>query len=546
MPILDRMRFTVIEANTDEILSRDLTPKEYELTVHLSAPTQLSMSVDAGEKYASAAGINFTKYGQWVIPELETDQFGKIVFGGPIVSDKKVDRKTGQLNLDCTGFMGYPKGIPFLDNYNPIAVDPAEVFQLFWAHIQNFANANLGVEVLPASTGTQMLPGIGFDGNILSFDFFALFLRAADFVDCGDFLTSLARDLPLDLFEDVKWNEDRTELSKVLRLAYPLGGVEQQNLAFRFGENILDAEPADESEIEPVSDVIIRSWLPGKVYSSQLSNADMSRFRRVVMEEDANISSTERAAAWAKRKLTRRNVPKHFSKITVDPNHPNAPMGSFWVGDSIRVQAKDFPWLGDIDEWHRIISITMKNDEPTIELGLKCEGAFNYDPIDFDPDSGATPVEDPNMLMNGYFGKNLAGWYSKRGSWIRVATSGYSGDGCVRIDCDDQGEEFESQKVGVTVGHTYTIHAAVRMQEVTVSGTPPYTMGIKVTCYTDGGVIGTPTLVDSISQVATQPYRILEGDFTVPVGVNEITMSFMVNENVTNGIAFWDDARILP
>ena len=84
------------------------------------------------------------------------------------------------------------------------------------------------------------------------------------------------------------------------------------------------------------------------------------------------------------------------------------------------------------------------------------------------------------------------------------------------------------------------------MQEVTVSGTPPYTMAIFVTGFADGGMVSPPTLVDSISQTATQPYRILEGEYTVPVGVKEIAMSFMVNSNVTGGVAFWDDARILP
>lgn len=543
--ITDRMRFTVIEANTDNVLSRDLVVKDYTVTKNLSAPTQLSVSVDSGEKYASAAGIDFKKYGQWVIPELETDQFGKICIGAPIVSDKKVDPKTGQLNLDGTGFMGYPKDIPWLENYNPIAVDPAEVFQRVWAYIQSFPNANLNVEVLPASTGTQMLPGLGFDGNILSFDFFALFIRAGDFVDSGDFLTSLARDLPLDLFEEVSWNSDRTYLNRVLRLAYPLGGIERQELAFRFGENMIDGEPAEETDIEPVSDVIIRSWLPGKVYSSTLSNADMTRFRRVVMEEDANISSTERAAAWAKRKLTRRNVPKHFSKITIDPNHPNAPFGSFDVGDSIRIQAKDFPWYGDIDEWHRIISITFKNDEPTIELGLKCEGAFNYDPIEYDPHS-TDPEPDTNLLTNGYFSKSLAGWYSRKGQWIRVATYGYSGDGCVRIDCDDHGEELESQKVGVTVGSTYSLAAAVKLQDVTVSGTPDHSAAIFVNTYYGGGEINAPVKIAGTTQVATQPFRVLKGTFTVPPGVTEISISLKINNSVTGGIAFWDDARIDP
>ena len=153
--------------------------------------------------------------------------------------------------------MGYPKEIPWLENFNPIAVDPAEVIQRIWAHIQNFTNANLGVQVLPSSTGTQMLPGYGFDGSILSFDFFAMFIRAIDFVDCGDQIISLARDLPLDLFEEVSWNEDRTEVNKVLRIAYPLGGLKQEHLAFRLGENVINAEAAEDADIEPVSDIMI-------------------------------------------------------------------------------------------------------------------------------------------------------------------------------------------------------------------------------------------------------------------------------------------------
>lgn len=544
MAIRDRMRFSVVEVNTNEILSRDLVPKEHSVTVNLSAPTQLSMSVDQSQRFGSAGGINFKNWGQYIIPELETDQFGKVCFGGPIVSDNRVDPATGDLILDGLGFMGYPKGIPWLENFNPIAVDPAEVFQRVWAHIQSYVNAQLGVEVLPASTGTQMLPGFAFDGSILSFDFFALFVRASDLIDSGDFLTSLARDLPLDLFEEVKWNEDRTELSKVLRLAYPLGGVKQEYLSFRLGENVVNAEKAEEFEIEPVSDIIIRSWIPGRVSSAQLTNADMTRLRRVAMEEDANISNNERAAAWARRKLTRRNVPKHFKKIVVKLDHHNAPFGSYWVGDSIFVEAKDYPWHGDISGWHRIVSITMKNDEPNAELTLKAEGAFNYDPIIYNP-TPEEPGEDPNLLTNGYFTKSLAGWYARKGQWIRVATSGFAGDGCVRIDCDDNGEKFESQKVGVNPGQTYTLTAAVRAQNITAQEDRDYTFAIVTSFYNNGGKLGEVT-TDAISQVGTQPYRVLEGQVNIPPLCNEITLSLVVNDLVTGGVAFWDDARILP
>lgn len=545
--ITDRLRFTVLEANTSKILTRDLQVKQPQVQVNLSSPSQCQFLIDEGEQVASSYGIDWKTNGQLIVPELATDGFGRVVMGCQIPGPPQIDQKTGDLQITATGFMGYPKGIPWLENFNPIAVDPAEVIQRIWAYIQSFSNAAMGVDVQPSSTGTQMLPGYGFDGNTLNFDFFALFIRAIDFNDSGDQMLGLARDLPLDLFEEVAWNDDRTELRRTLRLAYPLGGVQQDSLAFRWGENVITAEPADELSIEPVSDVIIRSWLPGKVYDAQLSNEDPTRFRKVVMEEDVNITSTERAAAWAKRKLQRRNIPKSFQKITIDPGHTHAPFGSFAVGDSIRIQAKNFPWIGDIDQWHRITSITVKDGEPTVELGVKVDGAFNYDPIEVTDPTTVIPPVDPNLLSNGYFGSNLAGWYTIKGQWFREASFGYSGDGCVRVDCDDAGEEFRSEKIAVNPGETLHVQAACRYQEIVQTGTPAYSFGIGVTNWKDGGQVGDMTIVDSFVHDGTGAFTPMSYDYPVPGDstVNEISLSFVVNDAVTAGISYWDDAKIL-
>lgn len=545
--ITDRVRFTVIEVNSQEILTRDLIVKEPRVQVNLSAPSVCSFKIDQGQQQGSSAGIDWKSWGQIIVPELPTDQFGRIPLGAQIVNGggAKVDPESGDMMIDATGYMGYPKGIPWLENFNPIAVDPAEVIQRVWAHIQSFPNANLGVSVTPTSTGTQMLPGYGFDGSILSFDFFAMFIRAIDFNDCGDTITSLARDLPLDLFERVSWNPERTELTKEIEIAYPLGGLQQDHLAFRLGENVINAERAEELDIEPVSDVIIRGWLPGKVYTSQLTNADPTRLRRVILEEDAQISSTERAAAWAKRKLTRRNIPKSFSKIQIDPNHPHAPFGSFWVGDSIFIEAPNYPWTGDIREWHRIIGITVSEDSPLVELDVKAEGAFNYDSIEYNPDWEQEPTEDPNLLSNGYFSRSLAGWYARKGQWFRVAQDGYTDPGCVRVDCDDNGERLESEKVVVIGGETINLQAAVRYQEITVPVASERTFAIVAKPYANGGAVGAETIIDSIDVDGAGPYTILSGDYVVPVEANEVSLSLVVNDTVTGGISFWDDARIL-
>lgn len=545
--ITDRLRFTIIEVNTNNILTRDLEVKEPEVIVNLSGPSIVTFKIDRGQEFTGAAGINFKTWGQWIIPELDTDTNGRICLGAQLISKLTPDPKSGDLIVEGTGFLGYPKGIPWLENFNPIAVDPAEVIQRIWAHLQSFPNANFEITVEPSSTGTQMLPGFGFDGQILLFDFFAMFIRAADFPDAGDTIMQLARDLPLDLFEDVEWNEDETGVIKKVRIAYPFGGIQQNGLTFRLGENMTFGEIADELEIEPVSDVIVRGWLPGRTYSSQLSNADMTRARRVIMEEAANLSSTERAAAWAKRKLTRRNIPKSFSKITIDPNHPHAPFGTWWVGDSILVEAKGFPWFGDINLWHRITSITIKDSEPTMELGLKVEDYFNFDPIIFDPDALTQPTEDPNLLPNGYFSRSLAGWYAIKGSWIRFATFGYTSDGCVRIDCDDAGEELRSSRIPVTLGDNYQIKAAVRYQTMD-SGAAPWTFAIAVNLHYNGGDFSLYNVVDTLGPVSgTGGFFILDGIFEVPTDelVNELSVSLLVNNSVVDGVAFWDDIKVI-
>lgn len=546
--ITDRVRFTIIKVNTNEIVARDLVVKESMVMVSLSAPSRCTFKIPQSEQYSSAAGIDWKTWGFWIIPEIEIGGVRKCL-GAQLVNKLNIDQESGDLTVEGLGFMGYPKGIPWLVNFNPIAVDPAEVIQRVWAHLQDYSNAALGVEVLPATTGTQMLPGYGFDGSVLNFDFFAMFVRAVDFQDCGDVINSLARDIPLDLVEEVSWNTARTTVNKTVRIGYPYLGLQQQYLSFVLGENVVKVEKAEELDIEPVTDVIIRGWRPGKVYSSVLTNNDMTRVRRTIMEEDANIDSTERAAAWAKRRLTRRNIPKSFSKISVDPSHPNAPLSSFWVGDSIWVEAKNYPWVGDIAGWHRITSITFKENEPVVELGLRVEGAFNYDPITYDPNYEDEPTTDPNLLSNGYFSSNLSGWTRITGQWFRTTLEGRTNDGSVRVDCDDPSEILESNKVRVNPGGTYEVSAWVKRQSIVLRNDYSASTGgisLKYKLYNNGGQVQNYTRIAAVDNPAgVGPWTELKGNVTIPGGANEISVVLAV-EQVSSGLTYWDDVRVIP
>jgi len=382
----DRFRFCIEDVHGN-IVARDVVGQEVKINRALSGPSEISMKLHPKEpsiqQLSGAGPIQLKPWGHW-IHALKYNQFGEEVFiASCIMEPSEIEPETGILNLRAKGFTNYAKGIPWLQNWNPIAVDPFEIMDRIWKHIQSYHNAALGVSVYPASSGTLMLPGWSFNNEQFIQDFFAIFIRASDKTDCGEYIEKLARDIPFDYVEESGWNENRTAIKKGIRLGYPSGGTKQHGLAFRRGENVTVAAPKLESEVEWMSDIIIDGFFPGKTYSATISNYDPDRFRRVMNEMDLRIDSNERAAAWAKRKLTRRQFPYQYESLFIDPYHPNAPFGTFDVGDEILIEG-NMPWVGEgIKQWHRIMGMSWDETKKDGRLGLAvmAEGAFNYDPI---------------------------------------------------------------------------------------------------------------------------------------------------------------------
>jgi hypothetical protein len=391
----DRWRF-IVEDVHGNFPSRDLTVKKPKLLRALSGACSINFDVDYRD--SSVAGIYFRPYAQWIHAEKMISGERKIWASGLVIPSEP-DKKTGVLHLQAKGFAAYPKDLPWLENWNPFVCDAFEPVHHVWNHLQTINNGsgNLGVQVYPALSGIEMLPGYAFDGQLANLDFFAEFIRSEDKQDSKDHIDKLARDIPFDYVEQSAWNIGRTAIEKKLYLGYPYAGVDQTNLAFVLNENVIEAKPHIETQIDWASDAIIDGWFPGSQYSSQFTNADPDRYRRVVMQDDARINSDERAQAWARRKLTRRQTPAYWESIIVDPGHPNAPFGTYDVGDRIMVKGI-MPWVGDVQQEHKIIAIAYDVETETCELTLKAEGAFNYDPIYYQGSSQATTISPPVAL----------------------------------------------------------------------------------------------------------------------------------------------------
>lgn len=386
MGYYDRFHF-VIEDKAGNILARDVIAQEPRVTRMLSGPSEIEFKIHPKDPSIQMPGglgpIKLKPWGHWC-HALKTDLEGnEKIWASGLFQPSDIDPTTGVMTARFEGFSNYPKGLPWLENWNPIAVDPFEVFARVWNHLQSYPHGNLGVEVYPTDSGTQMLPGFSFNGEEFIQDFFAIFIREVDRLDCGDYINKLARDIPFDYWEESFWNATKTVVNKKIRLAYPAGGVDQTDLVFRAGENVIGATPKQETEVEWFSDITIKGFFPGKQYSSTLANADPDRYRRVMDETDLNIDSNERAAAWAKRKLSRRQFPDQFDSIIIDPYHPNAPFGSFDVGDIIRIVGP-IHWVSDaVDVKHKVLAHHWDEKSGQVELKVMAEGAFNYDPIEY-------------------------------------------------------------------------------------------------------------------------------------------------------------------
>lgn len=387
-----RFRFWVEDVHGN-ILTKDLVPREVSVLKVLSGPSQIEFKVspsDASVQMPDGSGpILFKPWGHWIHAVKVMPDGNEKIWASGIVQPSDVDPNNDVMTLKAEGFSQYLKGIPWLENWNPISVDPFEIVHRIWTHAQSYTNANLGVTVYPVTSGTQMLPGFSFQGEQFIQDFFAIFIRSSDRNDCGDYVNKIARDIPFDYWEEAVYDPVANKINKKIRLGYPYGGTIQNGLIFRLGENVKTQTQKIESEINWLSDITIKGYFPGKEYSSTISNADPDRYRRVMDEQDLHIDSNERAAAWGHKRLTRRQIPHYFESITVDPYHPNAPFGTYDVGDFVRVQGP-MAWHGPVNLMHKIMMMGFDESKGTIELKLMAQGAFNYDPIEYVP-PGGTP-----------------------------------------------------------------------------------------------------------------------------------------------------------
>lgn len=193
----------------------------------------------------------------------------------------------------------------------------------------------------------------------------------------GAVVDELARETPFEYREIHRWNADRTDVTHHLELGYPTLGRRRDDLRFVLGENVLAAPPISfggTDDDENVNEVLVIGAGEGRDMIRGSASVRDGRLRRVAYVVDKSIRSRPAADARARRELAARRAPAAVDTVVVIDKPGMAPLGSWSVGDEIRLQAEE-DW-GNVDAWVRIIGSSIRpGSEATATLAVTRPGA---------------------------------------------------------------------------------------------------------------------------------------------------------------------------
>lgn len=388
VPPAPTTRFIAQVIRTNQILSWDLEINDAQVTDVLSGPQSITGSIkpeqpEVRELFATGG---FEPWGCWIHQEVD----GVIQASG-ILQPYQIDGEV--LQIEAAGISAYPHGIPYLDELSGIQIDPADVVRAIWAHVQSYPDGNLHVTVNgttavkigePAGTAPRVdgdgNPVLDDDGHQILDDVEAKPYQLSwwEGTDCGSEIDNLAQQAPFDYVERQAWNADRTAVNHWIDIGYPRLGIRQVGLRFASGENVTDAVPAEESDDLYASQVVTFGKGEGRdTIHGYAGRPVPSRLRRVAIVQDATIATTDRANAVSADDLERRQGLVDVTDIEIDARHLNAQLGSFSVGDDIPLDV-EVGWLGRLQQWERVLSITYSPDGEVARLQLRRADAFRY------------------------------------------------------------------------------------------------------------------------------------------------------------------------
>ncbi|MER5642044.1 hypothetical protein ABT095_34545 [Kitasatospora sp. NPDC002227] len=331
-------RYIVQHALTGEILSWNLPLGEVEFGPELNGPGRLSGVVEP------RLPLELPGEGQALLYAERDDQ---LMWGGLIWQARPVG---GRYPLEASGYSSYLTRRHDLHGNlggrGPyVGADPAKVIRDVWDYCQNVPDGSLDVRVDAASTevtvGTTEQPYATkeWEAPVL-----AGVVRDMTAVDRGPEWT-----------ERTRWVDGRPQRTVIV--GWPRLGSRRTDLSFTSGVNIVAPVPLV-LDGDAYAQVVV--GLGAGDGSAKIRTVDAVRDSRLRMEyvlDAPGERSRDRLAARVRTERARRQQAAGPAEITV-ADHPAAPIGSWQIGDDVRVTIYD-QWA-DFDGWRRITAWTLR------------------------------------------------------------------------------------------------------------------------------------------------------------------------------------------
>ena len=244
--------------------------------------------------------------------------------------------------------------------------DPCTVIRDVWAYAQSKPDGSLGVVVdatnSNATVGTPKEPWHSY-----------WYERPK----LGDHLDDLVSEDGAPQYTNTcSWQANGT-IERRLRLGYPRLGTRRTDISFTTGINIVDAPPVKYSGDDYANVVIGTGSGEGTATRFAVDAVRDGRLRLEYALDLPTVNGVDTLGRRAAAERKRRQVMGQVEQITVR-DHPAAPLGSWQIGDDVRVTVNNqwISWSG----WCRIVEDSYKpSDDPDqAQLTLKRADSFHY------------------------------------------------------------------------------------------------------------------------------------------------------------------------
>lgn len=399
---------------------RDLPLREVRITDTLSGAGAISATIspDVAQLKAADGSPILSEWATLIVAEADR----QIRAAGILINTTL----TGpEMSLDCAGISHYPAGQVLEDSLSwggtasladgGHGVDPLTVVRALWANLQSKPDGDLGVVVDEAASpyrlgaftnvqAPQADPILHIDGSTDPKEVgddvpidrvwgptdklptpaqgktltWSYALNWWDNIDVGQLVDTLAKQAPFDYREAAEWaTPDREDVTLRLRIGAPRLGTRKPALRFVEGENVSEVIAITRSGEEYANYVYALGAGEGQAQIRTTASRRDGRLRRMTTLTDASQTTAGSLKAQATTRLNLANKLVNITGFTVR-SHPNAPIGSFEVGDDVLIQTH-VGWQ-PTRLWVRITAMTTSPETDAVAVTCSRSDRFNYSP----------------------------------------------------------------------------------------------------------------------------------------------------------------------